>query len=135
VSWLIVGNDKLKILIVDDDEQILRFVSRALAENDIESDTASNGREAIESLTDGDYAVVLLDVLMPEVDGIQVLMELKKSAPEKMPVVIAMSGGGQSLPGWYAGHLVEMMGAQSVLYKPFSVDELLRRIATAEETS
>jgi len=125
----------MKILIVDDDEQILRFVSRALTENDIESDTASNGREAIESLAEGDYGVVLLDVLMPEVDGIQVLMELKKSDPENMPIVIAMSGGGQSLPGWYAGHLVEMMGAQSVLYKPFSVDELLRRISSVQSSA
>ena len=122
----------MKILIVDDDEQILRFVSRALAEHDIESDTASNGREAIDRIAQGDYSVVLLDVLMPEVDGIQVLVELKNSSPDKMPCVIAMSGGGQSLPGWYAGHLVEMMGAQSVLYKPFSVDELLRRISAAE---
>lgn len=125
----------MKFLIVDDDEQILRFVSRALTENDIESDTASNGREAIESLEEGDYGVVLLDVLMPEVDGIQVLMELKKSDPENMPIVIAMSGGGQSLPGWYAGHLVEMMGAQSVLYKPFSVDELLRRISSVQSSA
>jgi len=124
----------MKILVVDDDEQILRFVSRALAENGLESDTASNGREAIERLAEGDYSVVLLDVLMPEVDGIQVLVELKKSSPDKMPCVIAMSGGGQSLPGWYAGHLVEMMGAQSVLYKPFSVDELLRRISAAKLT-
>jgi len=123
----------MKILVVDDDEQILRFVSRALADNDIENDTASDGREAIERLSEGNYAVVLLDVLMPEVDGIQVLMELKKAAPEKMPVVIAMSGGGQSLPGWYAGQLVEMMGAQSVLYKPFSVDELLVRISNANK--
>lgn len=122
----------MKILIVDDDEQILRFVSKALVENGIESDTASDGREAIERLADGEYSVVLLDVLMPEVDGIQVLRELKKSSPDKMPCVIAMSGGGQSLPGWYAGHLVEMMGARSVLYKPFSVDELLRRISAAE---
>lgn len=122
----------MKILVVDDDDQILRFVSTALTENQIENDTASDGREAIERLSQDEYSVVLLDVLMPEVDGLQVLMELKKSSPDKMPFVIAMSGGGQSLPGWYAGHLVEMMGAQSVLYKPFSVDELLRRIAAAD---
>jgi len=121
----------MKILVVDDDEQIRRFVSRALAENDIGADTASNGREAIERLATETYAVVLLDVLMPEVDGVQVLMELRKSPPEKMPVVIAMSGGGESLPGWYAGQLVEMMGARSVLYKPFSVDELIRRIRSS----
>ena len=125
------GKD-MKILVVDDDEQILRFVSRALSENGIESDTASDGREAIERLSDGNYSVVLLDVLMPDVDGIQVLTELKESSSDNMPCVIAMSGGGQSLPGWYAGHLVEMMGAQSVLYKPFSVDELLRRISAAK---
>ncbi len=121
----------MKILVVDDDEQILRFVSKALAENDMEIDTASDGREAIERLARDAYSVLLLDVLMPEVDGLQVLMELKKSPPDKMPCVIAMSGGGQSLPGWYAGHLVEMMGAESVLYKPFSVDELLTRISAA----
>lgn len=122
----------MKILVVDDDEQILRFVSRALTDNDFENDTASDGREAIERLAQEDYSVVLLDVLMPEVDGLQVLMELKKSSADKMPCVIAMSGGGQSLPGWYAGHLVEMMGAESVLYKPFSVDELLKRVSAVK---
>jgi len=127
-----IAGEFMKILVVDDDEQIRRFVSTALTENQIENDTVSDGREAIERLSQDDYSVVLLDVLMPEVDGLQVLMELKKSSANKMPFVIAMSGGGQSLPGWYAGHLVEMMGAQSVLYKPFSVDELLRRIAAAE---
>lgn len=120
----------MKILIVDDDEQVRRFVSRALVDEGFDCETASNGRHAIEQISAGKYDIVLLDVLMPEADGVQVLNEMRNLSLGESVKVIAMSGGGETLPGWYAGNLMEMLGVQSVLYKPFSVDELLTQIRT-----
>ena len=121
----------MKILIVDDDEQVRRFVSRALVAEGFDCETAANGRHAIEHIRKDDYDVVLLDVLMPEADGVQVLNEMRNLSLSDSLRVIAMSGGGETLPGWYAGNLMEMLGVQAVLYKPFSVDELLKQIRAA----
>ena len=120
----------MRVLIVDDDEQVRLFVSRALSGEGYDCETATNGREALSRIQKDRYDVLLLDVLMPEADGVQVLNELRSLAPEADMPVIAMSGGGATLPGWYAGNLMEMLGVQSVLYKPFSVDELLNQIRT-----
>ena len=118
----------MNILIVDDDHQIRKFVSRALEDEGYDCETAANGREALMRIDAGKFDVVLLDVLMPEADGIQVLNELRTGTARPELHVIAMSGGGEALPGWYAGNLMEMLGAEAVLYKPFSVDELLSKI-------
>ncbi len=118
----------MNILIVDDDHQIRKFVSRALEDEGYDCETAANGREALTRIDAGKFDVVLLDILMPEADGIQVLNELRTGTARPELHVIAMSGGGEALPGWYAGNLMEMLGAEAVLYKPFSVDELLSKI-------
>ena len=125
----------MKILIVDDDEQVLRYVSGALSEEGYDCTLAKDGREAMDLLSKEDFPVVLLDVLMPEADGVQVLNEMRKKHDQggnEPRTVIAMSGGGATLPGWYAGNLMEMMGVQSVLYKPFSIDELLQQIRSSD---
>jgi two-component system response regulator ResD len=121
----------MQILIVDDEEEIRDFVARALEGAGYECLSASNGREAIEKIKAGTFDVVLLDVLMPEADGVQVLNDLRKLPIGPDLRVIAMSGGGDTLPGWYGGSLMEMLGVESVLYKPFSVDELLSKISAS----
>ena len=121
----------MRILIVDDDDQVRRFVSRALEGEGYDCQTAANGREAMKKIGSDTFDVVLLDVLMPEADGVQVLNDLRKLAIGPKLHVIAMSGGGATLPGWYAGSLMEMLGVESVLYKPFSVDELLSKISAS----
>lgn len=118
----------MRILVVDDDEQVRGFVSRALSSEGFDCETAADGSEALARIRTDSYDIILLDVLMPETDGVQVLNEMRDiSSGAEMPV-IAMSGGDAALPGWYAGNLMEMLGVEAVLYKPFSIEELLSQI-------
>ena len=118
--------DKLNertVLVVDDDPDILKFVSAALAKRNIAHVLAENGREALEALDDS-VDLILLDIMMPEIDGLEVLKKLAQKPAAQRPGVIAMSGGGPHLSGWHAGGLAEALGANEVLFKPFSLQEL-----------
>lgn len=88
---------------------------------------AGNGRVAIERLADGAFDLVVTDVLMPEVDGIEVIKAARRTQPEAK--VLAISGGAPTLPAGYALKLTEMFRADAVLYKPFVNDELRVTVA------
>lgn len=71
----------MKYLIVDDEVLIRRSLVRAFASVGIECDQAENGREALEKVSQNNYKAILLDVIMPEKNGYEVLLEMKKKVP------------------------------------------------------
>ncbi|OHD53299.1 MAG: hypothetical protein A2014_06370 [Spirochaetes bacterium GWF1_49_6] len=119
--------DKLKVLIVDDEPPICNMVQRFLGMNNYESDSACNGKEALNKIQNGKYDIVLTDIKMPEMDGLT-LMKLAKSVKPEIIFVI-MSGYGT------LDSAIECMkmGALNFIKKPISIVELIATIKKAEE--
>ena len=111
------------ILIVDDDDAIRTMVERVLRREQFEVESARDGFEAIEKLTRNDYATVLLDLMMPRVDGHGVLRFLELH-PAPAPVIVMtanLQGGSEA---------AEAKPVFRVLSKPFDISELIEHVRT-----
>jgi CheY-like chemotaxis protein len=110
-----------RVLLVDDDPILLSVLARAFGAAGYVTDTAANGRRALERLKAFRPELVITDIVMPEMEGIGAIMAIKQMADP--PKVIAMSGaaGGRRNYLKWAQHL----GADRVISKPFLLDELL----------
>lgn len=106
-----------RILIVDDEKNVRLTLSRALADT-APVDVAASGAEALDRLGAADYGLVLLDLSMPEMDGMAVLDEVRRRRPD-VPVVMMSAHGTVEV-------VVRAMraGASSFLQKPFSADKV-----------
>lgn len=80
-----------RVLVVDDDDAILRLVGPLLAEEELEVDCVRSGSAAIERLDAGEYAVVLLDLRMPAGDGFSVIGHLERRTSAVPPIVLVVS--------------------------------------------
>jgi DNA-binding response OmpR family regulator len=105
-----------KILLIDDDLQMLNIVSLYLKKDGHEITTAANGNEGIKLLGSQQFDLVITDVLMPERDGYEVLMWLKKQT--NRPKIIAVSGGSVSIDPSSLLGTSKLMSADIVLTKP-----------------
>ncbi len=112
----------MHLLVIEDEPRILVFLSRALEAEGFAVDGAYNGFDGLMRATSRTYDLVVLDLLLPRVDGLTVLRELNRRCPE-LPVVIvsARSDLSTKLRGF-------QLGANDYLAKPFAFDELLARI-------
>lgn len=68
-----------KILIIEDEEKIARFVELELSHEGYETDKATNGREGLEKIESGGYDLVILDIMLPELNGIEVLRRARRT--------------------------------------------------------
>ena len=118
---------KFKILLVDDEKKMVNYLSERLLIKGFDITVAYSGKEALEYISEKDFDVVLLDVLMPEMDGIETLREIKKMKP--MTEVIMLTGHASVEAG------VEGMkaGAFNYIMKPFDHNELVTEINMACE--
>jgi CheY-like chemotaxis protein len=111
-----------RVLLVDDDAALLSVLARAFCAAGYTVQTAENGRKALELLNTFQPALVVTDIVMPDMEGIGAIMAIKDMA--RPPKVIAMSGAGfggrRNYLNW-AKHL----GADEVLAKPFHLEEML----------
>lgn len=121
--------NKIKILVVDDNVSFLEMLSEFLSENGYEVLVCNNGKVALEQFTAHVPNIILTDIIMPEVDGIELLLSLRKINPNVK--VIAMSGGNQGHAGAYL-QMAEKLGANSVLNKPFELSTLLAELKKIE---
>jgi DNA-binding response OmpR family regulator len=112
----------MRILVIEDEPRILGFLVRGLEAEGFAVDAARNGTEGLKRARRDSYDLVLLDLLLPGLDGLSVLNELNHSLPE-LPVVIvsARSDLQTKLRGFG-------LGAADYLSKPFSFDELIARV-------
>ena len=111
------------ILVIDDEAPMRRFVAVALEKQGHALAEAADGAEALRILSERPIDLVITDLLMPETDGIETIMELRRLYPATK--IIAISGGGEYQSG--AGFLraAESLGADRTLTKPFEFKQLL----------
>jgi DNA-binding response OmpR family regulator len=112
----------MRILVTEDEPRIQAFVSRALEAEGFATDGAENGERALELARREHYDLVVLDLLLPRVDGLSVLRELRHINPE-LPVLILSAR--TDLPTKLRGF---ELGANDYVQKPFALDELLARV-------
>lgn len=110
-----------KILVVEDEEKIARFIELELQHEGYETDKASDGRAGLEKAESGGYDLMLLDIMLPQLNGLEVLRRLRKSS--NMPVIMltARDAVMDKVSGLD-------MGADDYITKPFAIEELLARI-------
>lgn len=113
------------ILVVDDDMDVREMLCRMLEQDGYEVTPAEGGREALERLDSLAPDLVITDVVMPEVDGFEVLLKLRLLAPGAGALV--MSGGGRANPEIYL-ETARRLGASAVLRKPFTRAEMLEAV-------
>lgn len=116
------------ILVVDDDTDVRELVCWMLKEDGYDAIPAGGGREALERLALHPPDLVITDVVMPDVDGFEVLLKLRLLAPGTG--VLVMSGGGRIAPDLYL-ETARRMGAKAVLSKPFTRAEMLDAVHQA----
>ncbi|HSL86341.1 MAG TPA: response regulator [Bacteroidales bacterium] len=112
------------ILLVEDELELKEMLKVALARRNFTVIEAENGREAIARFRPGITDLVITDLIMPEEDGLKVIIELREVKPSVR--IIAISGGGKAGPGNYLS-LAKALGADAVFSKPFSITELLSK--------
>ena len=115
-----------KILVIDDSEDLCTLLKTQLSRADHAPETAADGSEGLSRCEQESFDLVLLDIWMPEIDGITALKSLRQRQPD-LPVIV-MSGGSNRAPLEYSVALAEAHGATAVLMKPFSKDELLATV-------
>jgi two-component system OmpR family response regulator len=111
-----------RILLVDDEQRVLRFVSRGLQNEGYSVDAADNGADGLRMALTGVYDLIILDLLMPGLDGSMVLRRIVRKLPSQ-PVMIL-----SCLTETAAKVRCLEAGAEDYLAKPFSLDELLARV-------
>jgi len=106
------------VLIVDDEKNIRLTLSQALEVLEVETDTAANGEEALAKLKEKEFGLILLDLKMPGMDGMDVLRQVSKIRPDIRIVILTAYGTVESA--------VEAMklGAADFIQKPFAPDEI-----------
>ena len=80
-----------KLLVVDDDEYIRDLYEEMLKDSGFEVDTALDGKEGYEKIIAGSYDLILLDIMMPKMDGVEVLKKLAEDAKEKAAKVVLLT--------------------------------------------
>lgn len=117
-----------RILVIDDEAPIRRLLSQALASAGHEVLEAADGREALRIHQDRPSDLVITDILMPEQDGLEVIMALRRDTPGLK--IIAMSGGGM-FQQEAALQMAAPLGALATLRKPFDILSLLEVVRNA----
>ncbi len=118
-----------RVLLVEDNPVLQTSLSLILGVQGHEVVEATDGKQALEHLRRQAVDVVLTDVLMPEVDGLEMLRTMRREFPQ-VPV-IAMSGGSPRLSGDNVLHMAGLLGARAILSKPFTTEELRDALAQA----
>ncbi len=108
------------ILLVDDEESIRKMVRVVLDEEGYAFTEAMSGAEALVFMKNQSFDLIITDVVMPDCDGIELVMTVRKEQPEIK--VIVMSGGGRIRANHYL-KLAEKLGAARVFEKPFDIAE------------
>jgi len=116
--------NKTHVLAVDDDPAILRFLSANLRARDYEVTVATNGEEALGAIESEFIDLLILDIMMPKLDGVEVCQRIREWS--KVPIIILSARGDEKVKV----KCLEL-GADDYLTKPFGVEELMARVKTA----
>ena len=118
----------MRILIIDCDVESLKSLRRVLVAMGQDTLASCDGRRGLDMIREAAPQVVLTEVLMPDLDGIEIIREIKRVSPSTK--VIAMSSGSSAMNREYALYLAARVGADAQLPKPFTTAQLLAAIGT-----
>lgn len=110
-----------KILLIEDEEKIARFTELELMHEGYQVEKAFNGRTGLERAQSGRFDVILLDIMLPELSGLEVLRRLRKDSDVPVIMLTARDAVMDKVSGLDAG-------ADDYITKPFAIEELLARI-------
>jgi len=117
------------VLLVDDEQRIVNFVRRGLEAEGLEVDPAGGGEEGLQLALSRSYDLVILDLVMPDVDGLSVLQQILERKPTQSVLVLsALSDTASKVRSLE-------LGAEDYLSKPFSLEELLARVRARLRTA
>ncbi len=113
--------DSKRVLVVDDEERIRRLIRMYLERDELEVEEAEDGAEALEMALENEYDVILLDIMMPEMDGIEVCEKIREK--KNTPIIMLTAKGEESnrVQGFE-------VGADDYIVKPFSPREVVLRV-------
>jgi len=114
-----------KILVVDDDDLIRDLIYEILEPNGYQILLADNGNKALEILDREEVDLIITDIIMPDKEGIETIIDIKKKLPRAK--IIAMSGGGQLDANSYLS-IAKKLGVKATITKPFDPAKLIRTI-------
>jgi DNA-binding NtrC family response regulator len=118
----------LRLLIVDDEEDLVSTMAERLELRGFEVETATSGADALGHVAEGGFSVLLIDVKMPEIGGLELMAEIKRKHPD-LPVILFT--GHSSLADAERGI---QEGAFGYLMKPIDIDRLIEKIRSAAGT-
>ena len=113
------------VLIIDDDRELCLLIKRSVLLEDIEADFCNTGKAGLQKLKEKQYQLVILDVMMPGMDGFETLEKIRKESSLPILMFTSKNDSASKVRGLRAG-------ADDYLTKPFSVEELLARIRVTQ---
>lgn len=119
---------KIRIIVVDDDKEQVDILQKILAKEGYSVETTTDPKDALQKINHGNYHIAIADIRMPEMDGIELLCEIKKSKPSVRVILITAFGDW----GVYAKALGE--GATDFLSKPFKIDDITASVKKVRES-
>jgi CheY-like chemotaxis protein len=114
-----------KIIVIDDEPYILLLLKKMLEKEGYQVDMATNGVEGIELYHKHGADLIITDIVMPEKEGLETIINLKAENPSLK--VIAISGGGRVDSREYL-HSAQLLGAEKIFQKPFKKDEIVQAV-------
>jgi two-component system response regulator VicR len=123
-------NRPKKILIIDDEKSFCEVISYTLQKSGFEINCYNDPKEALLNINDNLPDLILLDILMPEIDGLELLVNLKKDLGEKCPPIILLTNlqytkDGRKIDEDFAFSI----GANGIIYKSNNLDEVINKIS------
>ena len=111
-----------RILLIDDDESVRDTLVQMLESLGHQATAADDGNRGLALFEQGEYDLVITDIVMPGMEGLEVIMQLRRLNP--VARIIAISGGTSHMASGVCLQPASLLGAQSVLQKPFGLKEL-----------
>lgn len=120
-----------RILLIDDEELIRETLVDGLTDAGHSVGEAENGKVALGLLADAEFDLIIMDVFMPEMDGVELIRVLRKK--KDCPPIITISGGGGVLPPKWSMTITEVYGVEAALTKPLDMTAFLDAVEQALE--
>ena len=121
-------SEQNRVLVVDDDEAIRKLIAAILRRRSFHVDAVANGEEALKRLAEHHYQIMLLDLMMPKVDGYTVIERVREQKIDVEIVVVTAAGASQV-------NAIDRSRVRAIISKPFDVTQLVDIVSRVCETA